>query len=136
MAKNLKTAADRVENDQPLVSEDTDSESSPNSEAGDDAAESAGSGDSDGRPAGGTGDGDKADPSAYLEDPPDLNFGDVGGMTDLKEALKEQVIDPLERPELYEEYNLGVVNGVLLYGPPGTGKTYITEALAGELDYS
>jgi transitional endoplasmic reticulum ATPase len=57
-------------------------------------------------------------------------------MTDLKETLKDQVIDPLERPELYEEYDLGVVNGVLLYGPPGTGKTYITEALAGELGYN
>jgi transitional endoplasmic reticulum ATPase len=57
-------------------------------------------------------------------------------MTDLKETLKDQVIDPLQRPELYEEYDLGVVNGVLLYGPPGTGKTYITEALAGELGYN
>jgi transitional endoplasmic reticulum ATPase len=57
-------------------------------------------------------------------------------MTELKETLKDQVIDPLKRPELYEEYNLGVVNGVLLHGPPGTGKTYITEALAGELEYN
>jgi transitional endoplasmic reticulum ATPase len=57
-------------------------------------------------------------------------------MTDLKETLKDQVIDPLKRPELYEEYDLGVVNGVLLHGPPGTGKTYITEALAGELGYN
>mgnify|MGYP006268695425 FL=1 len=128
LAKNLSTAADRLENDQPLVSDETDSESSTDS--------GSGSGDDEGRPAGGDGDGDETDPSAYLEDPPDLNFGDVGGMTDLKETLKDQVIDPLERPELYEEYNLGVVNGVLLYGPPGTGKTYITEALAGELDYN
>lgn len=65
-----------------------------------------------------------------------MDFGDVGGMTELKETLKDQVIDPLQRPELYEEYDLGVVNGVLLYGPPGTGKTYITEALAGELGYN
>lgn len=128
LAKNLSTAADRLENDQPLVSDETDSESSTDS--------GSGSGNGDGRPAGGDGDSDETDPSAYLEDPPDLNFGDVGGMTDLKETLKDQVIDPLERPELYEEYNLGVVNGVLLYGPPGTGKTYITEALAGELDYN
>jgi len=65
-----------------------------------------------------------------------MDFSDVGGMTDLKETLKDQVIDPLQRPELYEEYDLGVVNGVLLHGPPGTGKTYITEALAGELGYN
>jgi len=128
LAKNLNAAADRLENDQPLVSDETDSESSTDS--------GSGSGNGDGRPAGSDGDSDETDPSAYLEDSPDLKFGDVGGMTDLKETLKDQVIDPLERPELYEEYNLGVVNGVLLYGPPGTGKTYITEALAGELDYN
>ena len=128
LAKNLNAAADRLENDQPLVSDETDSESSTDS--------GSGSGNGDGRPAGSDGDSDETDPSAYLEDSPDLKFGDVGGMTDLKETLKDQVIDPLERPELYEEYNLGVVNGVLLYGPPGTGKTYITEALAGEVDYN
>ena len=77
-----------------------------------------------------------ADATSYLQESPNSDFGDVGGMTDLKETLKDQVIDPLQRPELYEEYDLGVVNGVLLYGPPGTGKTYITQALAGELDYN
>lgn len=72
----------------------------------------------------------------FLEAPPDIDFDDVGGMTALKQTLTDKVIDPLERPELYEEYNLGVVNGVLLYGPPGTGKTYITRALAGKLGYN
>jgi len=79
---------------------------------------------------------DEPDPSAFLEEPPDLDFEDVGGMTELKETLVEKVVDPLERPDLYEEYDLGVVNGVLLYGPPGTGKTYITRALAGKLGYN
>jgi len=77
-----------------------------------------------------------ADASAFLEEPPDLDFDDVGGMSALKQTLIEKVVDPLERPELYEEYDLGVVNGVLLYGPPGTGKTYITRALAGKLGYN
>jgi len=79
---------------------------------------------------------DEADPSEYLEEPPNLDFDDVGGMTDLKQTLEDNVVDPLERSDLYEEYDLGVVNGVLLYGPPGTGKTYITRALAGKLDYN
>ncbi|OKY77353.1 MAG: ATPase of the AAA+ class CDC48 family [Candidatus Methanohalarchaeum thermophilum] len=57
-------------------------------------------------------------------------------MSELKQTLIDKVIDPLERPELYKKYDLGVENGILLYGPPGTGKTYITKALAGEIDCS
>jgi len=72
----------------------------------------------------------------YLIESPDIDFGDVGGMEDLKQTLRESVIDPLQRPEVYTKYGLGVVNGVLLYGPPGTGKTYLTRALAGTLDYN
>lgn len=75
-------------------------------------------------------------PNDFLEEPPDIDFDDVGGMTDLKQILMDKVVDPLERPDLYEEYGLGVVNGVLLFGPPGTGKTYITRALAGKLSYN
>jgi transitional endoplasmic reticulum ATPase len=71
-----------------------------------------------------------------LEAPPALTFDDVGGMHDLKQLLIERVVDPLERKELYEEYDLGVVNGILLYGPPGTGKTFIARALAGKLGYN
>jgi transitional endoplasmic reticulum ATPase len=77
-----------------------------------------------------------SDAENYLESPPELDFDDVGGMTELKQTLIDTVVDPLNRPELYDEYNLGVVNGVLLYGPPGTGKTYITRALAGKLGYN
>jgi transitional endoplasmic reticulum ATPase len=76
------------------------------------------------------------DASEYLEPPPDSDFEDVGGMHDLKRTLRDKVIDPLERSDLYEEYDLGVVNGIMLYGPPGTGKTYITRALAGKLGYN
>jgi transitional endoplasmic reticulum ATPase len=63
-------------------------------------------------------------------------FGDVGGMGDLKETLEHKVVRPLEDPEAFEEYGIGVVNGVLLHGPPGCGKTYIAEALAGEVGHN
>jgi transitional endoplasmic reticulum ATPase len=79
---------------------------------------------------------ESTDAAEYLEEYPELDFDDVGGMSELKQTLTDKVIDPLERPELYEEYDLGVVNGILLYGPPGTGKTYITRALAGKLEYN
>jgi len=128
LAANLATAAERLESDEPLVDESGGS--------GGSTTTTTATGDSTTPQRGGEGDDTDTDPETFLEEPPAMDFSDVGGMTDLKETLKDQVIDPLKRPELYEEYDLGVVNGVLLYGPPGTGKTYITEALAGELGYN
>jgi SpoVK/Ycf46/Vps4 family AAA+-type ATPase len=69
----------------------------------------------------------------FVKQPPDMDFGDVAGMEPLKRDLDERVIDPLRNPEFYEEYGLGVENGILFYGPPGTGKTHMAKALAGEL---
>jgi len=69
----------------------------------------------------------------FVRNPPGLNFEDVVGMETLKEDLKNKVIDPIENPDRYEEFGLGVEHGFLLYGPPGTGKTYISKALAGEM---
>ncbi|MFP8957679.1 AAA family ATPase [Natrialbaceae archaeon A-CW3] len=69
----------------------------------------------------------------YIQDPPQIDFDDVVGMSTLKDELHERVIDPLENPEDYEKFGLSVEHGFLLYGPPGTGKTYISKALAGEL---
>ena len=68
----------------------------------------------------------------FLTETPEIDFSDVGGMTETKERLEETLLDPLENPDLYEQYGLEVSNGVLLYGPPGTGKTYLSRALAGE----
>jgi len=72
-----------------------------------------------------------------LVDPrPEHGFGEVGGMNGLKERLRHTVLRPLENPERFREYGLGVVNGVLLHGPPGCGKTYVIRALAGELGHA
>jgi len=77
---------------------------------------------------------EKSEVGKFIRNPPEIDFDDVVGMETLKEELHEKVIDPLENPEHYEEFGLGVENGFLLYGPPGTGKTYVSKALAGELD--
>jgi transitional endoplasmic reticulum ATPase len=132
LAKNLQEFAENLENGQSGDSESIASPSDTTSTTSDsDTTTATETGDS-----GSKNENDVTEASNYLEEPPEMTFRDVGGMTDLKDTLRDTVIDPLERPELYNEYNLGVVNGVLLHGPPGTGKTYITQALAGELGYN
>lgn len=73
--------------------------------------------------------------SEFFQDPPEKSFSDVGGLDELKEMLRSQVLKPLENPDFYEQQGVGINNGVLLYGPPGTGKTHISESLAGEIGY-
>jgi transitional endoplasmic reticulum ATPase len=70
-----------------------------------------------------------------LDPNPQRSFDDVAGMADLKRRLEHRVVDPYRNPEQFEDYGLGTVDGVLLHGPPGCGKTYISGALAGELDH-
>ena len=55
---------------------------------------------------------------------------DIGGLDDVKKALKDAVINPYIHPELYE--GKPGVKGILLFGPPGTGKTFIAKACAKE----
>jgi transitional endoplasmic reticulum ATPase len=131
LSSNLREAAEKFDG---ADGESTSSEATPASE-GKSVAESERSRDESSTGAGGGSD-DGPAAADFLSESPEVDFDDVGGMTSLKQELIDKVVDPLERPELYEEYNLGVVNGVLLHGPPGTGKTYITRALAGKLDYN
>ena len=62
-----------------------------------------------------------------------MEFGSIGGLEAIKQALYELVILPLRRPELFSHGKLlGPQKGVLLYGPPGTGKTMLAKAIARE----
>lgn len=70
-----------------------------------------------------------------LEPNPSRDFTDVGGLPELQTTLARTVIEPLKNADEYDEYDLDVIDGVLLYGPPGCGKTYLSVALAGELGY-
>lgn len=69
----------------------------------------------------------------FVDSPPDSSFDDVAGMSELKDTLRQQIIEPFEGNAVYEKYGVAADNGVLFHGPPGTGKTHISKCLAGEL---
>ncbi|KAE8741646.1 hypothetical protein FOCC_FOCC012849 [Frankliniella occidentalis] len=56
-------------------------------------------------------------------------WSDVGGLEEVKKSMKEVVIDPLRRPDIFTGLR-AAPKGVLLYGPPGTGKTLIARCIA------
>ncbi len=61
---------------------------------------------------------------------PNVSWDDVGGLTELKEELREAVEWPLKYKEAFDYVNVEAPKGILLHGPPGTGKTLIAKALA------
>ena len=63
---------------------------------------------------------------------PKIKWEDVGGLEEVKEALKESVEWPLKNPESFKRLGIKPPRGILLYGPPGCGKTFICKALANE----
>ncbi len=63
-------------------------------------------------------------------------FSAVAGMEDLKQQLREEVIEPLHNPEEYHRYGVTIPNGMLLYGPPGCGKTFFAKHFAEEVGFN
>ena len=62
---------------------------------------------------------------------PDVKWDDVIGLEDCKQAIRESIVFPYLRPDLFK---LGWPRGILLYGPPGCGKTMVAAATAAEID--
>ena len=66
-----------------------------------------------------------------MKEKPDVNWDDVIGLDVSKKALRESIIFPVQRPDLFP---LGWPRGILMYGPPGCGKTMLAAATATEID--
>lgn len=63
-----------------------------------------------------------------------VRMADVGGMSDIKDELYQDIYRPMNAPDKAERFGISIPN-LLLYGPPGTGKTYLMRALATELGF-
>ncbi|MBJ6136855.1 ATP-dependent zinc metalloprotease FtsH [Marinobacter litoralis] len=65
------------------------------------------------------------------EDQIKTTFGDVAGVEEAKEDVKE-LVDFLRDPSKFQRLGGRIPKGVLMVGPPGTGKTLLAKAIAGE----
>jgi transitional endoplasmic reticulum ATPase len=75
------------------------------------------------------------EPSAMREvlvQTPNIKWEDIGGLEEVKEALKEAIEWPLKYPKLFEEAGAKPPKGIMLHGPPGSGKTLLAKAVAHE----
>ena len=61
-------------------------------------------------------------------------FKDIGGQDEILEFLEDNIVLPLQHPDVFEDYMN--CTGLILHGKPGTGKTYIANAIINEAGVS
>ncbi len=66
------------------------------------------------------------------ENIPEINYEDIGGLSEEIKKIREMVEIPLKHPEIFNRLSVEPPKGVLLHGPPGTGKTLLAKAVANE----
>lgn len=66
-----------------------------------------------------------------VEQGDEVHWDDIAGLEEAKKSLKEAVVYPFLRPDLFSGLR-EPTRGMLLFGPPGTGKTMIAKAVATE----
>lgn len=77
------------------------------------------------------------DPAVFgmeIEEAPDVQFSQIGGLDTQISEIREIVELPLKRPDLFAAVGIEPPKGVLLHGPPGTGKTILAKAVAQSTD--
>ena len=65
-----------------------------------------------------------------IKEKPLVSWNEVVGLDDAKRAIRESIVYPTKRPNLFP---LGWPRGILLFGPPGCGKTLLAAAAAAEI---
>ncbi len=66
-----------------------------------------------------------------ITEKPNVRWEEVVGLDPAKKAVKEAIVYPVQRPDLFP---LGWPRGILLFGPPGCGKTLLAAAVATEIE--
>lgn len=68
-----------------------------------------------------------------ISETPDVTWDDIAGLEGAKQALREAIVLPILKPQLFKGARRPW-SGILLYGPPGTGKTLLAKAAAHECE--
>ncbi len=77
----------------------------------------------------------EVEPSAIREvftEIPNVKWDEVGGLDEVKDALRESIEWPLKYAHLFTQAGTRPPKGILLAGPPGVGKTLLAKAVASE----
>ncbi|KAJ8291112.1 hypothetical protein GJAV_G00021530 [Gymnothorax javanicus] len=67
--------------------------------------------------------------SEIMDHGPPISWDDIAGLQFAKATIKEIVVWPMLRPDIFTGLR-GPPKGILLFGPPGTGKTLIGKCIA------
>ena len=64
-----------------------------------------------------------------LVEVPDVTWGDIGGMEDLKKQLQQAVQWPIKHADGFKKFKVKPPRGLLMYGAPGCSKTLIAKVI-------